>query len=307
MLLIVPIGLVILFVGKKDFSFIRFKNSILTSDRKIKTLIIGIFLALAIVMSARFFQHMVHLLDRVDFSKFSLESINLFPFYSLTILSYVLTAVVLVIFLKKQQNQPGQKFLTLFSAFLLLLPSVFPDSINTNSVSFRLVLIGAPFMLIGLSILIHSKGLTRSFGLILAALIVYLNQYYARPLSTWVVPWSSRIQNAAAIEKIIPANSLLYAPHGLEFYLAYVTRFRPRSFLVDSKGREVFRVAYVKPYLGHESLLKNDLSQMAVTQLGPEFYIFRERDWLLINDIHLLRPHVMNLLERIPDFIADYD
>ena len=31
-------------------------------------------------------------------------------------------------------------------------------------------------------------------------------------------------------EKMIPKNSLIYAPHGMEFYLAYKTPFRPRSF-----------------------------------------------------------------------------
>lgn len=115
------------------------------------------------------------------------------------------------------------------------------------------------------------------------------------------------IPETTELESILPSDALLSAPHGAEFYLAYKTHFRPRSFIIrEHPDAKTYRLAFVRPYLRPGSMLKNDLEQMALAKVSRDFYLFKESDLLALMSLHLFMPHAMNMLEFKPDYIATY-
>lgn len=199
------------------------------------------------------------------------------------------------------------RWLNLFFGFLMILPAAFPDTLNTDSVSFRLLLISAIFTWMALAVLMTQKISQRCVGVLAFVSLMGVNLHFLRPLNTWINAWSTRIQNEDKLVTLLPPNALLYAPHGLEFYLAYKTPFRPRSLIVPPNGRPVFRIAYVKPYMAANNLFLNDLLHVKMADIGNEFILLTDENWALLNIIHKPYPLRMNQLPRKPDFVADYD
>ncbi len=245
----------------------------------------------------RFFQQFVHLFSTWDLSKY--QDFNLKNEIYILLATSILTSSLL--FLKSVQATRKIKFIFRFFAVLLWLPILAPDQLTTNSVSYRLLLISIPFFIMSLA----AAG--RFFFYFVGCFVVLMNIHWNRPLLSWQNPWARRAVQSAEIEKIIPKNSLIYAPHGMEFYLAYATPFRPRSFLLPPTERPTYRVAYVEPYLQEASALKDDLQQLCVLKLSENYYLLKESDWILLGQIHQFVPHVTNMLQPKPDFVADYE
>jgi hypothetical protein len=240
----------------------------------------------------RLSRHALDAWNRVSFDKFSPASLS--HDYSLTIYGALLLAASAGLFWKRRP----------LPAFALLIPILFPDPLNSNSITFRLMLVSAPLFVIAVGLLAREAKIYAA-ALMTAALA--LNIHYNRPLKTWENPWPRMLPNAAELEKKLPDDALLYAPHGAEFYLAYKTKFRPRSFIIrDEPDDKTFRIAYVRPYLRKGTMLKNDLEQMTLLKVSENFWLFKEADWLALQQLHLFFPHAMNQLEPRPDFVANY-
>ncbi|MES3036846.1 MAG: hypothetical protein V4736_02985 [Bdellovibrionota bacterium] len=291
MIIIIPISILL-------FIFQQLRNFRLVG------ILAGFMIAAAIsgfIFYPGFSDHLNHALLRADWEKLSLESL-LQSFYGKAAL---LGAVSGVLALTLTWGSRAAWFYVV-SGLILIAPLAIPDPLNTNSISFRFLVMSVPFFLLTISGSVKRGGWFRATGIVLATISLIGTFEYQRKIDTWVVPWSKRIPKPEEINQVVPTDALLYAPHGVEFYLAYKTPLRPRSFIVSEQGREVFRVAYVAPYKGNGSLAENDMTQLALLELGPEFSVFKESAWLLINDLYMFRPHPMNLLDVKPGFVADY-
>ena len=262
-------------------------------------------LGIAAFVQRGFFEHLRHLLGATERLGFGTDVFARMPtaaFFAILLFLVAILAFALA------RNAAGRalRFL-LFAGGLALFAVALPGGLDTESLKYRLELVAVPFFPVITAIAIRGGGRFRAAGVALAALPIALGLVFDRPLRTWVTPWSGRFANVDRIAEVLPPDALLYAPHGAEFYLAYRTPFRPRSLRIDARGREVYRVAYVAPYLATTGALKDDLETSALLKLGSEFFLFREADWTALNRIHLFIPHPMNLLPKKPDFVADYE
>jgi hypothetical protein len=270
----------------------------------------------ATALNAGLFGHLKSLLLSflipADFSKFSTESVTLHPYESLALfISFVAASIALTAF--------SQHWVLVGSGIVMLLPLFAPGAIRLQDLSYRLLIVAWPFVTIvitkALILALSSpqdapslKGrVWRLASAICAALLITGSVLHHPSMSNWVIPWSKRLPQSEELSKNVPRDALVYAPHGVEFYLAYKTPFRPRSFIIDPKGRATYRVAFVGPYLSDDdAALRDDIEQMAVAQLGPSFRVFREDDWQALGSLHPMAPLSLNVLDRKPDFVPDY-
>lgn len=253
--------------------------------------------AVAYFVYPRFIQQLLHVFSIYDFSRYQFLNLKNDMFY--LALASLFAAVVL--FLKSFQAEKNKKFIFRFISAIILMPLLIPQLSSTNSAAYRLFLISMPFLIMAFAIL------GRVFFYSAACVIFLICFHWYRPVLTWKNPWARRAEQSTEIEKVIPKNSLIYAPHGMEFYLAYATPFRPRSFLLPPTERPTYRVAYVEPYLQEATALKDDLQQLCVLKLSENYYLLKESDWILLGQIHQFVPHVTNMLQPKPDFVADYE
>ncbi len=190
---------------------------------------------------------------------------------------------------------------------ILILPFFSPGLLNTEGVAFRFMVMSFPFFILFLSLGVQSSGWRKIVSLSFIVMTCVLTWNYYRPLSTWSQLYTARVLYAEKVDALLPPNALIFAPHGVEFYLAYKTKFRPRSLRIEPKDRPVYRVAYVRPYKRKNgSLFQQDLEQMQLLDMG-EFSLISEADWLSLNSIHSFIPHPMNLLPKKPDFVSEYE
>lgn len=245
----------------------------------------------------RFIQQLLHVFSSFDFSRYQLLNLKNDMFY----LALASLFVAVVLFLKSFQAEKNKKFIFRFISAIILIPLLMPELSSTNSAAYRLFLISIPFLIMAFAIL------GRIFFYSAGCVMFLICFHWYRPIQSWQNPWDRRAEQSAEIEKIIPKNALIYAPHGMEFYLAYATPFRPRSFLLPVTERPTYRVAYVEPYLQQASALKDDLQQLSVLKLSKDYYLLKESDWIVLGQIHQFVPHITNMLQPKPDFVADYE
>lgn len=265
-------------------------------------LLIGLILSMLVGVTfnfvyPRFFQQFLHLFSNFDISRYQFLSLKDEMFY-LALTSFFTS---LLLFGKSFQVEKMRKFVFRFFSAMVFVPFLMPELASTNSASYRFFLISMPFLIMALALL------GRVFFYSVGCVIFLICFHWYRPVLTWQNPWARRAVQSAEIEKIIPKNSLIYAPHGMEFYLAYATPFRPRSFLLPQAERPTYRVAYVEPYLQQASALKDDLQQLSILKLSENYYLLKESDWILLGQIHQFVPHITNMLQPKPDFVADYE
>lgn len=250
-------------------------------------------------------EHVKFVIDNFSFEKLSPASLLEFPDFSIFMGLLLVAAAALVVLAWRETKE--RRWIYWLGAIVMISPLVFPDPLNSNTVSYRLLLIASPFFMWTIGTLSQRQShLARTIAIALWTASAALYLHFNRPLATWENPWAHRLPNAAEIAKHIPANATLYTPHGAEFYLAYVTPFRPRSFLISDDISNSYRIAFVNPYLRPGSLLENDLQQSKILEAGPGFFLLRESEWRLIASLHLIRPHTMNMLEYKPRYVADY-
>lgn len=287
MILIVP-----LFLAPHLLPFLR--------NRKIYIGVSVILLAaITLIIYPRFYNQLVHLLREGFFWQKFQEGRYPKPELLLYLILFT-TFAVSMIFQKKIRHFP--------IIIILLLPFFSPGILNSDSLAYRFLIIGFPFFLVSVGRGLVTKGKTQIVCFVFLLANMGLSYYFYRPLSTWLNPWGKRIEAADKLTTILPPRALLYAPHGLEFYLAWKTPLRPRSLRLDRKDREEYRVAFIRPYTQNKSsLLYQDIIQTSLLNMGPEFSLFKESDWLNLNTIHQFQPHAMNLLPKKPDFVPDYD
>ncbi len=263
---------------------------------------------LAVLAQPALLAHFKFLAGEIDFTAYSTEPFSRMPTAAaFGVLALFAGGVAIALGRRARALSAPTTAFFYFAAGILFLSALYPSALNTESARYRVELVGVAFFPVVFGGALLIGGLWRGVGITLAAIPIALGLYFNRPLSSWITPWSERITGTERIATRLPVNALLYAPHGVEFYLAYRTPFRPRSLRIEAEGREVYRAAYVAPYLREEGLLKNDLETSAVLNLGKEFAIYREEDWLALNRIHLFIPHPMNLLPKKPDFVSGYD
>ena len=305
MLVLVPLAALLLWLrkGRKDRSH---------GSWQIILAALGIVLAFggALWLQPGLFGHFRELLGRFDFSPFSADVFATLPtaaIFSGLLLPWAALALLLARRIG-EKSRFGGRFLG-FCGGLGLLAALLPTGLNSESAKYRLVLVAAPFFPIVLGIALHYGGRFRIAAAALAMVPLLTGLFFNRPLASWVNPWSARMTGTERLVDVLPAGAFIYAPHGAEFYLAYRTPFRPRSLRIDPGSREVYRIAYVAPYVrgGVTGVLQEDLKTTALLLLGTEFYLYREADWIALNTKHLFIPHPMNLLPKKPDFVADYD
>ncbi len=265
-------------------------------------LMIGLFLSMLVgvmfnFIYPRFFQQFHHLFSNFDISRYQILILKDEMFY-LVLAAFFIS---LLLFRKSFQVEKNKKFIFRFICAIIFFPLLMPELTSTNSATYRLFLISMPFLIMALAIL------GRVFFYSVGCMIFLICFHWYRPVSTWQNPWTRRAVQSAEIEKIIPKNALIYAPHGMEFYLAYVTPFRPRSFILPPTDRPTYRVAYVEPYLQQATALKDDLQQLRILKLSENYYLLKESDWILLGQIHQFVPHVTNMLPPKPEFVADYE
>jgi len=257
-----------------------------------------------LIVHPRLGHHFADAWQKMSWSKFSSE--NLQRDYSFTLFGALLLLAAAGLIAQIVRTKQV-RWANLLLAIGCVLPVFFPDPVNSNSISFRLFLVSAPLFVAALGILLQSSRYEQIFAKFLFLGAILLNLHFDRPLNTWKNPWPKMIPETAELEKVLPKDALLYAPHGAEFYLAYRTPLRPRSFILRRQpDAKTYRLAYVKPYLRAGTLLQNDLEQMKIIKVSKDFYLFKESDWLSLVSLHLFMPNAMNNLEIKPDFIADY-
>lgn len=281
--------------GKYKISFKSLQRTFLALT--VLTVVVGI------ILHQRLFLHATHLWNQLHSHK--LLSIEFYMLTPVTVF-FTLTLLLSLIILIKRSTQFS--WILIASLILLNLPIVSPDRLSTENVSYRLFLVSFLFFPIVLFFGFQEKWLTKIFATLCSLLFVGYQYHVFRPLNSWQNPWQQRLTSVERLNDILPPDSLLYAPHGIQFYIAYKTHFRPRSFLIEKDLEKTYRVAFIQPYmLRKTSLLANDLEQLAVLKLGDEFAVFREADWLALNNAHMFIPHPMNLFEKKPAFLPDYE
>lgn len=260
----------------------------------------GASIVLGLLIYPKMVSQITHASSQFDYSKFSTLAFSLRPHESTVMIADLLAAMLAFIFLVRRS---GPRWLLALAIAFLIAPAVFPDSLESATVSFRLLVVSVPFFWIVVS---RVAVANRWFWPVLIAFVA-LGLFDRRGrLEDQIFPWSQRIPDVHALTERIPADALIYAPHGVEFYIAYRTSFRPRSFLVDPKGRETYRIAFVGPYLHEDGEIKDDLENYAIAKMGNDFRVYTNKDWNALNDLHRLTPLAPNLLQPKPDFIADY-
>lgn len=249
-------------------------------------------------------KHLSHILSSLDLSKFDLLTIEESPAEAAGLAVGFLGVCFSIPMLRRFRGDA--RTVAFAVAALLLVVALCPAPLHSNSLGYRLALIAAPLSAALAALIWSQRKWGRMLALGIMAILVSSGWLSPRSLEKWTIPWSTRVTNVEELAAKLPANALVYAPHGLEFYLAYKTPFRPRSLRVDAGERPVFRVAYVKPYLREGSMLRDEFEQMARLRLGQEFYVFAEDEWFLLERIHLFRPHPMNHIADKLAFVADY-
>lgn len=285
MLLVVPILWIPLF-----FTKIKFKRMHLAT--------LPFIIILAAVAYPRIISQLTHVLQEGAFwEKFKAENL---PKEHLLALIFVLASGGMLHF--KRRNKK-----TWVPTIILLLPLFSPGLLNTEGLAFRFMVLAFPFLMLVIAEEFLEEGWRKIGSCILLLVVAGITWTYYRPLITWNQKYTIRVLNPDKMESLLPKNALVFAPHGVEFFLAYKTSFRPRSLRIEPKGRPVYRVAYVKPYTTKkDSLVAQDMEQMQVLGMG-EFALFKEEDWLALNSLHQFIPHPMNLLPKKPDFISEYE
>ena len=256
-----------------------------------------------VIVRTNLYSHFQALLSQQDYGKWSTGSFQEFIFESWTMVGLVALAIF-AWWIAKAQTAKWFYFAT---AIIFTFPALVPGFLRLQDPAYRMMMVAwilaAP--MISQALLSYVKW-QRWTAAAFAFLIIVSSIVHQPSTTRWAIPWSSRLPNPEELTKRVPADALVYAPHGVEFYLAYETPFRPRSFLIDPKGRELYRVAYIGVFADEPGALKDDIDQMTIAKLGQSFRVFREDDWLAINRIHKLPPLSLNVLERKPDFVADY-
>ncbi len=266
-------------------------------------------IGLALWIHPRLYLHVLHLFT--DMKRHKLLSFLRWgndPRFYLIYVSVLSVLGLSFLFLREKRNNSFEATWLFFSfCVLLCLPFLLPDPLNSDSLSYRLFLFSIVFfpLLFCWFLKEHRFLILGSLGFLLVFSFYEWSQ--RRPLDTWVNPWPVRLPQAEKINELVPVGSLIYAPHGIQFYLAYVTNFRPRSFLIDKNLEETYRVAYVKPYLKQEeSLLANDLRQLSLRIFNDEFALLKESDWIWLSEHYMFIPLPMNMLKPKPAFVQDY-
>lgn len=185
---------------------------------------------------------------------------------------------------------------------IVLLVALLPiHSIGQNQLGYRWLL-SSLALAVPLPFLLWS-GFRTLGGLLLGLHLCQM--MYAVPLHRYFLDFESVRPGFEKITEFVKPEDYLIAHHGLEFYIDYKLNIRARIFVPEAgENRRVYRIVHVPFGSVRWQPLRLAVHQKRLAQLGREYFLMTEADWLAARQGIVYPPNSwQNPMEKNPGHV----
>ena len=222
---------------------------------------------------------------------------------------YVSAAIFLLAWFWVRRTTPTQLRFFGDAVWLLILLTIHPFQMPGPGGPAYRILILLPVLLLPFIVTLAFQVRTRSAILLATAVflvqVTQLNSVRTATFAHFIPNWSSFSGEVQNVKSYVTSSDHLTSHHGLEFYVDYITGIRSRSFISDDPKKESFRLAFVPDWLISESLARDEINQLKLMDLGKNYVLIHESDWMTIRERYLITSYWKNPEDRRPAFIYE--
>lgn len=261
-------------------------------------------------------KHLSHFISRVSLGSFFIFSEN--NLISNTVITLTLMWLIVGVVLHHKSHRAMGVCLTIFG-LIPFLPLFSGDNIEIKNRLFLMSFVMALFMLlVSLSQRVNQEvlflkgqrqhclacGLLILSGLILLASIQQDRHTLFKEFP-WVQEWSRKIENLDQLTAMVSPNEEVVTHHGLQFYIDFKTPIRARSLIAENRQPQ-YQIAYVPPFYHLNPSLSDELKQIEILNLGPNYGLFEFKEFQQLMRLYPILAHWRNQFQIRPNFVSDY-
>lgn len=121
----------------------------------------------------------------------------------------------------------------------------------------------------------------------------------------WVQEWSHKMENLDQLVAVVSPKDELVTHHGLQFYIDFKTPIRARSLIAEDRQPK-YQIAYVPPFYHLNPGLSDELKQIEILSLGPNYSLFDFKEFQQLMRLYPILAHWRNQFQIRPRFVTDY-
>lgn len=113
------------------------------------------------------------------------------------------------------------------------------------------------------------------------------------------------MENLDQLVAVVSPKDELVTHHGLQFYIDFKTPIRARSLIAEDRQPK-YQIAYVPPFYHLNPGLSDELKQIEILSLGPNYSLFDFKEFQQLMRLYPILAHWRNQFQIRPRFVTDY-